>query len=108
GAATPRLLNNRVPGLGACGRRLGRARHTGCAIYFVHTSAREGVDAIREARAAGVPVYGETLHQYACFNAEYYKTPRGFCSHTYPSLKFPEDQQALWSGLLGDGLATLA
>src|SRR5204862_7346855 len=84
------------------------ARHIGCAIYFVHTSAREGVEAIREARAAGAPVYGETLHQYACFNAEYYKTPRGFCSHTYPSLKFPEDQQALWSGLLGDGLSTLA
>src|SRR5438128_2588753 len=84
------------------------ARHTGCAIYFVHTSAREGVEAIREARGAGQPVYGETLHQYACFNAEYYKTPRGFCSHTYPSLKFPEDQQALWSGLLGDGLSALA
>ena len=53
-------------------------------------------------------MYGETLHQYACFNAEYYKTPRGFCSHTYPSLKFPEDQKALWDGLVHDGLSTLA
>jgi dihydropyrimidinase len=55
-----------------------------------------------------MPVYGETLHQYACFNAEYYKTPRGFCSHTYPSLKFPEDQAALWDGLVRGGLSTLA
>src|SRR5947207_2441064 len=78
------------------------------AVYFVHTEAKEGVDTIREARGNGQPVYGETLHQYACFNAEYYKTPRGFCSHTYPSLKFPEDQEALWRGLVQDGLATLA
>ena len=77
-------------------------------MYFVHTSAREGVEAIRDARAQGLPIYGETLHQYACFNAEYYKTPRGFCSHTYPSLKLPEDQAALWHGLVVDGLSTLA
>ena len=81
---------------------------TGVGVYFVHTSAREGVEAIRDARAQGLPIYGETLHQYACFNAEYYKTPRGFCSHTYPSLKLPEDQAALWHGLVVDGLSTLA
>ena len=102
------LVHNKLSEQLAFRRTTALARHTGCAIYFVHTSAREGVEAIREARAAGAPVYGETLHQYACFNAEYYKTPRGFCSHTYPSLKFPEDQQALWSGLLGDGLSALA
>ena len=56
------------------------------------------------ARRSGLPVYGETLHQYACFNAEYYKTPRGFCSHTYPSLKFPEDQ----AGALGRARARRA
>ena len=84
-------------------RTIALARATGAAVYFVHTSAKEGVDAIGEARANGLPVYGETLHQYACFNAEYYKTPRGFCSHTYPSLKFPEDQEALWHGLVRDG-----
>ena len=77
-------------------------------MYFVHTSAREGVDAIGEARSLDLPVYGETLHQYACFNAEHYKTPRGFCSHTYPSLKFPEDQAALWRGLVNSPLSTLA
>jgi len=84
------------------------ARAMDAAVYFVHTSAKEGVEAIAEARALGQPVYGETLHQYCCFNAEHYKTPRGFCSHTYPSLKFPEDQAALWGGLVHHGLATLA
>ena len=89
-------------------RTLRLARAMGSAVYFVHTSAKEGVEAIKEARGHGMPVYGETLHQYACFTAEYYKTPRGFCSHTYPSLKFPEDQAALWDGLVRDGLSTLA
>jgi dihydropyrimidinase len=102
------LVHNKISELLAFRRTTALARHTGAAVYFVHTSAREGVEAIAEARAAGQPVYGETLHQYACFNAEYYKTPRGFCSHTYPSLKFPEDQQALWTGLVRDGLSCLA
>ena len=89
-------------------RTIALAKAMDATVYFVHTSAREGVDAIGEARSLGLPVYGETLHQYACFNAEYYKTPRGFCSHTYPSLKFPEDQKALWDGLVHGGLSTLA
>jgi dihydropyrimidinase len=92
----------------AFARTIALAKATGVGVYFVHTSAREGVEAIRDARAQGLPIYGETLHQYACFNAEYYKTPRGFCSHTYPSLKLPEDQAALWHGLVVDGLSTLA
>ena len=89
-------------------RTIALARVSGAAVYFVHTSAREGVEAVVEARGQGLPIYAETLHQYACFNAEYYKTPRGFCSHTYPSLKLPEDQQALWDGLVHGGISALA
>jgi dihydropyrimidinase len=102
------LVHTKLSELLAFRRTVTLARATGAAVYFVHTSAREGVETIAEARAAGQPVYGETLHQYACFNAEHYRTPRGFCSHTYPSLKFPEDQAALWDGLVRDGLSTLA
>jgi dihydropyrimidinase len=102
------LVHTKLSELLAFRRTVTLARAMSAAVYFVHTSAKEGVDTIGEARADGLPVYGETLHQYACFNAEYYKTPRGFCSHTYPSLKVPEDQEALWRGLVHDGLATLA
>jgi len=66
------------------------------------------VDAVAEARAKGLPIYAETLHHYACFTALDYKTPRGFCYHTYPSLKYPEDQTALWDGLVRDGISTTA
>jgi dihydropyrimidinase len=92
----------------AFGRAIALARATETGIYFVHTSAREGVEAVEAARAAGQPVYAETLHQYACFDAEYYKTPRGFCAHTYPSLKLPEDREALWRGLVDGRVSTLA
>ncbi len=102
------LVHTKLSELLAFRRTVALARALSTAVYFVHTSAKEGVDTIGEARAQGLPVYGETLHQYCCFNAEYYKTPRGFCSHTYPSLKFPEDQAALWDGLLRDGLSSLA
>ncbi len=84
------------------------AAATGAAIYFVHVSAHEGAQAVAAARAGGRPVYAETLHQYACFNAEHYKLPRGFCYHTYPSLKFPEDQAALWDGLVNGGISAAA
>ncbi|HXD89688.1 MAG TPA: amidohydrolase family protein [Candidatus Binataceae bacterium] len=92
----------------AFARTIELARATGAAVYFVHTSAREGVEAVVEARGHNLPIYAETLHHYACFSAEDYRRPRGFCHHTYPSLKFPDDQQALWEGLVRDGVSTTA
>jgi dihydropyrimidinase len=89
-------------------RTIQMAAATGAAVYFVHTSAREGVESVVEARGHNLPIYCETLHHYACFNAEDYKKPRGFCYHTYPSLKFPEDNNALWEGLVRDGVSTTA
>ena len=77
-------------------------------VYFVHTSAREGVEAVGEARRRGLPVYGETLHNYACFNADNYREPDGMRYHTYPSLKSAGDAEALWDGLLDGRLSTIA
>ena len=84
------------------------ARHAGSAIYFVHTTAKEGVAAIAEARAAGQPVYGEALHNYLEFTCEDYKKPGGTAIHTYPALKFAEDRDALLAGLMDGRLATTA
>jgi dihydropyrimidinase len=84
------------------------AEWTGAAIYLMHVSAREGVAAIAEARAKGLPVYGETLHHYATFSSEVYREAEGPLYHTYPSLKSPEDADALWRGLVDGRLSTLA
>ena len=72
----------------------------GTALYMMHVSAATGVKAISEARSKGLPIYGETLHQYMLYNAEDYKRPNGQIYHTYPSLKSAEDQKALWDGTL--------
>src|SRR5262245_21927952 len=70
----------------------------GTALYMMHVSAGTGVAAIAEARRKGVPVFGETLHQYLIYSADDYRRPNGQIFHTYPSLKSQADQQALWRG----------
>ena len=80
------------------------AEWTGSPVYFVHVSAREGINAIGEARNKGMAIYGETLHNYACFNANNYKEENGMKYHTYPSLKSPEDAAMLWKGIAWGGL----
>ena len=69
----------------------------GAALYMVHVSAATGVAAIAASRARGFPIYGETLHQYLLYTAEDYKRPGGQMFHTYPSLKYARDQEALWA-----------
>ena len=84
------------------------ASKTGCPVYFVHVSAQEGVEAVGQARMLGLPIYGETLHNYACFSAENYREDNGMKYHTYPSLKAEGDRSALWQGLLDGRLSTVA
>ncbi|MGH7115783.1 MAG: amidohydrolase family protein, partial [Stellaceae bacterium] len=80
----------------------------GAALYMMHTSAATGVRAIAAARAGGVPIYGETLHQYLMYTAEDYKRPNGQIYHTYPSLKYTEDHEALWVATDHGAIQTVA
>jgi dihydropyrimidinase len=84
------------------------AEKQSCPVYFVHVSASEGVNAVGWSRSRGLPIYGETLHNYACFNAENYREDNGMKYHTYPSLKSPDDANELWDGLLDGRLSTVA
>ena len=84
------------------------AEEMNTAIYMMHVSAGTGVQAIREARSRGKPVYGETLHQYILHTAEDYKLPNGQMFHTYPSLKGKEDTDALWKGVSEDVIHSIA
>jgi len=80
----------------------------GAALYMMHVSAGTGVAAIRDARARGCPIYGETLHQYMLYNASDYRRPNGQMYHTYPSLKTEADQRALWQGTVDGEISTVA
>jgi dihydropyrimidinase len=77
-------------------------------LYMMHVSAATGVKAIREARAKGQPIYGETLHQYMLYTSEDYKRPNGQIYHTYPSLKTKADQAELWAGTLDGSINAVA
>jgi dihydropyrimidinase len=80
----------------------------GTALYMMHVSAATGVQAIREARSRGAPIYGESLHQYMLYTSEDYKQTNGQIYHTYPSLKSPEDQAELWAGTLDGSINCVA
>ncbi len=80
----------------------------GAALYMVHVSAATGVAAIAASRARGFPIYGETLHQYLLYTAEDYKRPGGQMFHTYPSLKFARDQEALWAATSHGAIQAIA
>ncbi|MDP8921292.1 MAG: amidohydrolase family protein [Chloroflexota bacterium] len=84
------------------------AELVGAALYMVHVSAASGVQAIAEARSRGVPIYGETLHQYANYTSADYRRPNGQIYHTYPSLKGEEDKRALWAGMANGTISTVA
>ena len=84
------------------------ARHTGSAMYIVHTSAREGVDAVAHARLHGLPVFAETILLYCSFNSENYHEHDGMKYHTYPSTKSETDRLRLWDGLLCGDVSILA
>jgi len=66
------------------------------------------VAALANSRARGFPMYGETLHQYLMYTAEDYKKPNGQIYHTYPSLKYPEDQKKLWEATNRGALQVIA
>ncbi len=80
----------------------------GSPIYFMHVSAATGVEAISEARAKGLPVYGETLHQYALRTQSNYLEPDGMKYHTYPSLRETSDTERLWRGVADKDISSFA
>jgi len=74
----------------------------------VHVTAKEGLDAVAEARSRGLPVYGEVLTLALSFTADRYRESDGMKYHTYPSLKGEEDHRYLWDGLLRGDLSFTA
>jgi dihydropyrimidinase len=84
------------------------AEDADAALYVAHVCGAPALDAIAERRAAGLPVFGEVLHNCLCFSLEHYLRPDGAKFHIGMGLRPREDCEALWRGL-GDGrLSTLA
>lgn len=89
-------------------RVLRLAERKGVGMYFVHVTAKEGLEAIAEARSNSLPVYGEVLTLALSFNCDRYKESDGMKYHTFPSLKFEDDRLQLWKGLFDNNLSFTA
>ncbi len=75
-------------------------------IFVVHVSAALAAQEIQQARARGVPVYGETCGHYLTLTVDEIFRP-GFEGAKYvcsPPLRTEADQDALWSALRGGSL----
>lgn len=79
-------------------------------LYIVHVSAKESVEEIRKARAAGFNVYGETCPQYLVLDETRYALPDhdGLKYIMSPPLRHKDNQVDLWEGLKDGTLQTVA
>jgi dihydropyrimidinase len=78
-------------------------------IYLVHLSCRGALDALREARARGLPVYGETRPIYLYLTREVYALPdnEGAKYVGEPPLREQADVDAIWDALRSGDLSTV-
>jgi dihydropyrimidinase len=86
-------------------RALLLAERSGSALYILHMAAAAGVEALAEARARGLPMYGETLTPYLSFTADaLWEEGRGLLFNNYPTIKTQADQDLLWGAVADDRL----
>jgi len=89
-------------------RAITMARYAEAPIYFVHLSCEESLAPIREARARGQIVYGETRPLYLHLSRERFEEPDGERYVGWPPLREASQMQAIWDGLRTDNLQTVA
>ncbi len=82
------------------------ARRTGAKTLIVHVSARETVELLREAKARGLKVWGETCPHYLLLTREAHKK-YGSLVKVNPPLRDEEDRRSLWKALKDDVIRTI-
>jgi dihydropyrimidinase len=92
----------------ATARAVAFAEATGCPTYVVHLAARSALDACRQGRHQGLPVYVETRPLYLHLTAERFEETDGAKYAGAPPLRSPEDRAALWAGLRFGDIDVLA
>ena len=94
----------------ATSRAIALARLAEVAVYIVHLSSRDALDAVREARDDGAPAFAETCPQYLYLSLEDLGRP-GFEGAKYvcsPPLRTKPHHDELWKGLIQDDLQLVA
>jgi len=89
-------------------RAIAMGRIADAPIYLVHLSCQEALEPIREARANGQIVYGETRPIYLHASRDRLEEPGGERFISWPPLREASQQKVLWDGLRDDNLQTVA
>jgi len=77
------------------------ARAAGAPLYIVHLSCREALHHVREAKAAGLPVFAETCPHYLVLADDRYEGPDEDAARFVisPPLRARSQHEHLWGGL---------
>lgn len=84
------------------------AKMAGASLYIVHLANKMGMDAVKEARSQGYPIFAETCPQYLHFTNEVYRRERGRDFVCSPPIKGKESREALWKGIVSGDITTVA
>jgi dihydroorotase-like cyclic amidohydrolase len=79
---------------------------TGCRLHVVHTASRQGVRALRRARADGIRISAETCPHYLSFTADDFDDI-GVLMKVYPPIRRAEDRAALWEAVQDGTIASI-
>lgn len=78
-------------------------------VYIVHLSAKESLEAVRQARAEGQKhIFVETCTQYLTLTDGRYDRPDGLKYIMSPPLRKREDVEALWDGIARGDIQVVA
>jgi dihydroorotase (multifunctional complex type) len=78
---------------------------TGCPLYIVHTTIKEGVELIARAKGEGINVTAETCVQYLTLNTS--NTDKVLCK-VNPPVRDKEDNEKLWKGIREGTISVVA
>jgi dihydropyrimidinase len=75
---------------------------TGCPLYVVHMTCESAIEALRNGRALGYPVMGETCVQYFFLTVDEHLAQPGLAGAKFvcsPPIRSKHDQQVLWQAV---------
>jgi len=111
GRTTPEWHAYTRPTLGAVEsvyRVISLAEQIGAPVYIVHMNTEGGVDHVRNARLAGLPVMGETCPQYLFFTADDLKREDGAKWVCSPPMRSKNDNAGIWRAVLDGSMQVIS
>ncbi len=93
--------------IAAVERAIAFARATGAAVYLVHVSSAEAVEAVRRGRQHGARVYVETRPLYLYLTRQRFKEADAGKYVGNPPLREAADVEAIWEALASEEIQTV-